>query len=266
MSDPAPILVTGSAGRIGRSVVAELVRAGHAVRGFDRVASPGLPAGSQVVGTLESAADVTNAFTGVRAVVHLAAAPDDVPYPRRAPPDDGDNFESQLLPANVLGAYRVFEAARKLGVKRLVVASSVQAVDELIQPGATRIPGNAPPKPRYLYACTKVFLEALGEAYSREHLIDVMAVRLGWCPRDAAQAAEVAASELAQDLYLSGRDAGRFFRLACEADWRGGHVVTVTSRPARHELFDLSLARELVGYEPADAYPAGLEEVPERGA
>ncbi len=266
MNDSAPILVTGSAGRVGRSVVSALVGAGHAARGFDRVPSPGLPPASQVVGSLESAADVTAAFAGVRACVHLAAAPDDVPYPRRAPPDDGDNFETQLLPANILGAYRVFEAARRGGVKRLIVASSVQAVDELIQPGAAHIPGDARPKPRYLYACTKVFLEALGEVYSREHKLDVMAVRLGWCPRDAGQVAELAASELAHDLYLSGRDAGQFFRLACEADWRGCHVVTVTSRHLRTELFDLSLAKGLVGYAPMDAYPAGLDEVPERGA
>ena len=36
------VLVTGSAGRIGRAVSAELVARGHRVRGFDRVPSPAL--------------------------------------------------------------------------------------------------------------------------------------------------------------------------------------------------------------------------------
>ena len=73
------------------------------------------------------------------------------------------------------------------------------------------------PRPRYLYACTKVFLEALGQVYARQHGIAVLAVRLGWCPRDAGQVEEIRQSELAQDVYLSPGDAGRFFAAAVEA-------------------------------------------------
>src|SRR5207253_2956157 len=46
------ILVTGSSGRIGTAVVAELQARGHAVRGFDRVATAGLA--EMVIGTLTS--------------------------------------------------------------------------------------------------------------------------------------------------------------------------------------------------------------------
>ena len=52
MARPRAVLVTGSAGRIGRAVVAELLTRGHRVRGFDRVPSPGLP--DSAVGDLTS--------------------------------------------------------------------------------------------------------------------------------------------------------------------------------------------------------------------
>ena len=42
MDGSPTVLVTGSAGRIGRAVVAELTARGRPVRGFDRVATPGL--------------------------------------------------------------------------------------------------------------------------------------------------------------------------------------------------------------------------------
>ncbi len=56
------VLVTGSSGRIGRAVVAELKAIGRPVRGFDQVATPGLS--DMVVGTLTSEPDVARAMRG----------------------------------------------------------------------------------------------------------------------------------------------------------------------------------------------------------
>src|SRR4051794_17894815 len=47
------VLVTGSSGRLGRAAVRELQARGHAVRGFDRVPTPGL--GDCIVGDLTDA-------------------------------------------------------------------------------------------------------------------------------------------------------------------------------------------------------------------
>src|SRR4051812_950040 len=109
MSTP-PVLVTGSAGRIGQAVVRELAARGQPVRGFDLVTTPG--ASESVVGSISSAGDVTRAVRGVRAVVHLAATPDD------------DDFHTRLLPNNIVGVYELLEAARAEGVRRVVLASS----------------------------------------------------------------------------------------------------------------------------------------------
>src|SRR5580704_5146070 len=83
--DKSPtVLVTGSAGRIGRAVVAELQARGRPVRGFDRVATPGLT--ECIVGDITDAVAVRRAVEGVGTVIHLAATPDD------------DDFLTQLAP------------------------------------------------------------------------------------------------------------------------------------------------------------------------
>ena len=93
-----------------------------------------------------------------------------------------------------------------------------------------------------------MFLEALGQVYAKEHGIEVLAVRLGWCPRDAGQVAEIRASELVQDVYLSPGDAGRFFAAAVEAERRCRRSRWCTRRAgARHHdmRYDLTATRQL---------------------
>jgi uronate dehydrogenase len=183
MSTPKRILVTGSAGRIGRAVVAELVARGHNVRGYDLSPTPGLPPDRFFASPLTDVLALRNAASGVASIVHLAATPDDGQYPRGAAPDDGDNFLSDLVPGNIIGPYQVMETARKLKIPRVILASTGQVIDGHLKAGNVPVTPDSPPRPRYLYACTKVFLEALGQVYAKEHGIEVLAVRLGWCPR-----------------------------------------------------------------------------------
>jgi uronate dehydrogenase len=256
------VLVTGSAGRIGRAAVAAIAARGHTVVGLDLNPTPGLPSAQSIAGSLLDADKLAAAMAGVDCLVHLGATPDDAVYPRPAPPDDVDNFEDELLPNNILGAYRVMEAARKAGVRKLILASSGQVIVGHRKAGHIPVLASASYAPRYLYACTKVFLEMLGLVYANHHGMKVIAVRLGWCPRNAAQVQELRDSPEDQDVYLSQADAGRFFAAAVEAPLAALPAfapVYVTSRPAGRERYDLTPARDLVGYEPKDAWPAGVE-------
>jgi nucleoside-diphosphate-sugar epimerase len=247
MTAARAVLVTGSAGRIGRAVVAELRARGLAVRGFDRAPTPGLA--DAVVGDLTDPAAVRRAVEGVGTLVHLAATPDDVDDPVR-----------DLFPANVVGVYHVLEAARAAGARRLVLASSGQVVWWQRERGPWPIGPDAPPTPRGWYAAAKVFLEAAGRAFAESHGLSVLAARLGWCPRTPEQARELAALEWGPDLYLSPADAGRFFACAAEAlPDPGFAVVYAASRPVRAPLYDLEPARRLLGFEPRDRWPEGLD-------
>jgi len=260
MTTAKRVLVTGSAGRLGRAAVRELTSRGHHVFGFDLVPTPGLPADRAIVGTLQDLSALRQAMSGMECLIHLAATPDDARFPRGTPPDDGDNFVSELLPNNILGGYHVMEAARMVGVPRIIIASTGQVIDGHLDDGNIPVTQYMEYRPRYLYACTKVFLEAVGRAYSVEHKMQVLAVRLGWCPRDARQVAELARSTEDQDVYLSPGDAGRFFAAAVEVSKLPlFDVVYVTSRPLQMLRYDLEPARKLVGFEPQDQWPTGAE-------
>lgn len=257
---PKHVLVTGSAGRIGRAAVAGLLARGHRVTGYDLRPSPGLPAESSVVAGLLDVQALRQAAEGVDAIVHLAATPDDARFPRGLPPDDDDNFLTDLVPNNLVGPYLILEMARKLGIPRVILASTGQVVDGYEREGIYPISPAVPTRPRYLYACTKVFLEALGQVYASRHGIGIVVVRLGWCPRDEAQVAEIRSSERGQDVYLSPRDAGSFFAATIEAAKLPGYSqVFATSKFVHKHRYDLSLCRELFGWEPEDQWPQGIE-------
>ena len=256
------ILVTGSAGRLGRAAVKELAARGHTVIGFDLRPTPGLPASQSHIGTLQDAATLVELATGVDAIIHLAATPDDARFPRGAYPDDGDNFLAELVPNNIVGGYHVLEAARKTGVKKLILASTGQVVDGHLEAGSFPVKAEWPTHPKYLYASTKVFLEALGQAYAHAHGMKVLAVRLGWCPRDAGQVAQIAASPEDQDVFLSPGDAGRFFACAVEMDVASLPMfapVFVTSLALNQFWYDLTPAKDLVGFIPQESWPTGAE-------
>jgi uronate dehydrogenase len=254
------ILVTGSAGRVGRAAVAELTARGHTVTGFDVRPTPGLSPERLVGASLADMPALRRAAAGASTIIHLAATPDDARFPRGASPDDGDNFLSELVPSNIVGPYHVMEAARTLKVPRVLLASTGQVIDGHLRDGQTPVRTEVLPRPRYLYACTKVFLEALGQVYSRQHGIAVLVVRLGWCPRDAGQVEEIRQSELAQDVYLSPGDAGRFFASAVETmTWPPYAVLYATSRFTHALRYDLAPTRELLGWEPKERWPDGVE-------
>jgi nucleoside-diphosphate-sugar epimerase len=243
MSSTRAVLVTGSSGRIGRAVCAELIARGHRVRGFDRVPSPALADG--VVGNAANPDDLARALEGVDTAVHLAATPDEA------------DFLTHLLPNNVVGLYHVLEAARHARLARLILVSSGQLFRG--HAGPLPITPATPTSPRNWYALTKVLAEAAGHVYAHAYGLNVVVIRPGWVPRDPAHAAELVASAHGKDSYLSPGDAGRGFAAAVEAEGLPPYtVVHVTSRPVSVTRFDPEPARRLLGYEPRDRWPDGL--------
>src|SRR3954469_24801139 len=114
------VLITGSSGKLGRSAVFELARAGHTITAVDRApADPELTANwpdQRVRRHRADAADLDRMLglmKGVDAVIHLAA----ISAPRLAP----DNV---LFANNVQSTFSTLEAAARSGVHRVVLASS----------------------------------------------------------------------------------------------------------------------------------------------
>lgn len=241
------VLVTGSSGRIGRAVVRELQQRGHAVRGFDRTATPGLA--DMMLGTLTNDAEVARAVQGVHTVIHLAATPDDA------------DFLAEIVPNNIVGVYHIFEEAQKAGVKRLIVASSGQVVWHQRLTGPLPIGVDVQPTPRYWYAAAKLFLEGAGRAFAEKFGTEVLAVRLGWCPRTPEQVEEIRAERWAQEVYLSPNDAGRFFACAVAATLPTKYAVVYATSKPRQPMYDLETTKQLTGFEPSESWPQGIEVV-----
>ena len=247
MSQPTPrrVLVTGASGAIGTPVCRHLESRGHRVRGFSLEADE-TPAESQT-GDLADFDAVRRAVEGCDTVVHLGAYPNDA------------DFVDVLLEPNVRGLYHVCAAAAEAGVRRLVLASSLQVISGLPLEGVITADDGAAPTNHY--ALTKVWAESMGEMYARVHDLSVVLVRIGWYPRNTDEARRLASWEKGPRVFLSHTDAQRFFAACVEAERPApGECATLfaTSRPAGPPLLDLEGARRLIGYDPVDTWPEGL--------
>jgi len=105
------VLLTGSAGRIGRAIRLELLRRGHAVLGLDCVAGEA----TDIVADLCDTAAWQQALAGVDAVVHTAAL---------HAPQVGQVPDAQFQRVNVDGTLRLIDASSRHGVRHIVYTST----------------------------------------------------------------------------------------------------------------------------------------------
>jgi NAD+ dependent glucose-6-phosphate dehydrogenase len=229
------VVLTGAAGRIGRTVSAALAGRWDLVR-------TDLPAETDEADVVPL--DVTDleacraAFAGADAVVHLAANPS---------PDA--TFDALLAP-NLVGVQAVARAAADAGVRRLVLASSLHAVSAW--PRAVQRRVDDQPRPANLYGATKAWAEAVGAMTAATTGTSVVALRIGYFhaeppPPDGDLQERTA--------WLSPRDAAELVRAAVEADLPtgvDGFVVANGTSANRHNVADLGHTRRTLGYAPVD--------------
>ena len=126
-------LVTGASGFVGRSLCAELLRQGYAIRAAVRSGNARIDNVEQaIVGPIGGGTDWTDALRGVDVVVHLAAR---VHVMRETA---GDPL-AEFLEVNLHGTENLARQAARAGVKRLVYVSSIKVNGE-----STLSPGRPP--------------------------------------------------------------------------------------------------------------------------
>jgi len=227
-----PVLLTGAAGRIGTVLRNGLPELGWALRGLDVVDVPDLRPGEEHrVADVTDLDAVTAAVSGAAAVVHLAG-------------HSGESTWPAVSHANIQGTYTVLEAARRTGVRRVVIASSNHATGFTTRPAQGLLTETgAPPQPDTYYGVTKVAMEALGSLYADRYGMDVVCLRIGSAFREPMSLRMLAT-------WLSPGDQVRLVDAALRAPSPGFAVVWGVSANTRG-WFDLTAARAL-GYRPQD--------------
>ena len=165
------VLVTGVEGMIGYAVAARLNGAGFRVVGADRrigdATGLGIPVVEADLGDLHALYG-TLAAHRCSAVVHCGA----VSGPMLARDDPAG-----LMRTNVVGTLNVLEAARRLGLRRVVVCSSLMVYGPN---DGTALDENSPLDAADTYGASKVAAEAVVRAYAAEHGVDAVMARLAW--------------------------------------------------------------------------------------
>jgi len=242
------VLVTGLSGLIGTAMRRELDPARYELRSLSRREVPGVVNHRADIADLEA---IAPAFTGVDAVVHLAA---DV---RLNPP-----FE-ELLRANIVGTYNVFEAARRAGVARVIFASSGAVISgwEQAEPYVSLASGRydglrdwpmitheTPLRPSGTYGASKAWGEALGRQYADAHGLSVLCVRIG-----RVTAADRPGTPREFAVWCSQRDVVRMIDRCLAAPRSLRFDILFAASRNRWGYRDLDHARAAVGFEPIDA-------------
>ncbi|MGM0702395.1 MAG: NAD-dependent epimerase/dehydratase family protein [Pseudomonadota bacterium] len=168
------LLVTGAAGGVGQAIRPHLVRLAHQVRLSDVSELSDLAAHEEAVSCdLADAEAVSALVADCDGVIHLGGMSVEKPW-------------NDILQANIVGTYNLYEAARKLGKPRVVFASSNHAIG--FYPRTTRIDNEVPQRPDSLYGVSKCFGENLASLYYHKFGVETLSVRIGSCfpkPADA---------------------------------------------------------------------------------
>src|ERR1700751_1113617 len=110
------VLITGAGGGIGRSLRESLRGVYPVLRLSDRVPLAPARSGEEVDCTdLTDMAGVGRIVAGVGGIIHLGGI-------------SGEDAWEAILQSNIVGTYNLFEAARRAGIARIIVASSYHAL------------------------------------------------------------------------------------------------------------------------------------------
>jgi uronate dehydrogenase len=224
------ILLTGASGRIGRCLRYAL-RGDYRLVLFNRSEILDLGPNERLVrGDTTDAPAVEAAARGADAIVDMAGV------------SDVQSFREKLLPANILGTYNVFEAARVAAVPRVVYASTHHVVG--YYPAGQPLDDAVPIRPDSMYGVTKCFAEATGRLYAEKAGLQVVCLRIGFFQDRPLEERHLA-------VWISPGDMARLVRCAVEAPGVRFEIVYGVSKNTRG-WWDLGRAREVLGYEPQD--------------
>jgi nucleoside-diphosphate-sugar epimerase len=274
------IVVTGGSGKLGRTVVRTLREEGNEVVNLDRFGERGTYTSVDLTDygqVIDAIAGVDDRHTGVEAIVHLAASP--------AP---GLASDVATFHNNMLSTFHVFQAARRLGITRIVYASSetVLGLPFDVPPPYIPVDEEYPARPESTYSLVKHLEEQMAiELVRWNPELSITALRfsnvMDPADYDAFPSFDADATLRKWNLwgYIDGRDGAQAVSLALAKAAPGferfiiAAADTVMSRPnaelvaevfpgvpvrgelgVNDTLLSIGKARRLLGYEPRHSW------------
>ncbi|KAJ5090645.1 hypothetical protein N7532_009329 [Penicillium argentinense] len=184
------IIVTGGSGKAGQHIIRYLLAQGHDVLNLDLVALPAefservhtmivdLADSGQVYCALSSHFHLTEPFREPvnlmpDAVIHMAG------YSRNMIAADNETFRS-----NTMSTYNIIEAACKLNIKKIILASSITTYGVSYAEGDVEYPSfpvdeEVDANPMDTYAIAKVCGERVARGFARRFGRDIYVLRIG---------------------------------------------------------------------------------------
>jgi UDP-glucose 4-epimerase len=239
------ILVTGSSGWLGQTLVPRLLRDGHRVVGLDPARGPT----TEIVGSVVDRALVRSIMRdhAIDAVVHAAA---------RHKPHIETHDNSEFVAVNVQGTLNLLEESVAPGskVERFVFTSTTSLmISQKIRDGRAGGAREAiwideemtPLKPRNIYGVTKLAAEELCRLFNHLHKLPVLVLRTSrFFPEE---------DDMAHAIAQSGENtkANEFlFRRLSVEDAAEAHVAALAKAP---EIgFDTFIVSAMTPFSPAD--------------
>lgn len=252
------IMFTGGSGKAGRHVVKDLLDHGYEVLNIDTRPLDD-PRVRTLIADITDAGQVFNALSSymgthefdaslrpqkVDAVVHFAAIPRIMIVP-----------DNEVFRVNALGTYNVVEAATKLGIRKVVIASSettygVVFAHEHRNPAYFPLDEDYDVDPMDSYALSKVVNEKTARAFALREGIDIYALRIGnvLIPEDYTENfpkwfADPGFRKRIAWSYIDARDLGQITRLAIEKDGLGFQVFNAVNDDTSSNLPTAELLR-----------------------
>ena len=292
------VFFTGGSGKAGKWAIRHLVDCGHTVVNADRVPS-GLDVSEllidlcdagQVIGAMSQFADFRELEPGqgvprYDAVVHFAAVP------RVMIGTDGECFRQ-----NTLSTYNVIEAAVKLGIPKVIFASSettyaVCFADGQVKPDYVPIDEDHPTVPHDSYAMSKVCNEVTAKSFHARSGADIYGLRINnviapdeYAENFPAFIADPATRRRNIFAYIDARDLGHMVERCLQTDGLGFEVFNVANDdmsvgitsdeviarfyhdvPVKHQMrpdetfYANDKAKRMVGFAPQHSWRAVLE-------
>ena len=208
------VIVTGSAGKLGKELVKQLRQANYEAIGIDLIESNT----TDVIGDISQERFVNEVTVGIDAIIHTAALHGkhyELNYPREA-----------FIKTNIEGTHHLLAASVANGIKKFVYTSTTSIYGKAMKNSkqAVWVDEKLVPQPRDIYDITKLTCELLCQDYFEKEGLESVVLRVSrFLPEEANTKAN-----------------HRLYRGLDEEDGAKAHLLALEHEFSSFEIFNIS--------------------------